>query len=64
MPLSLEMQLENAIMPGSWTNRTLPKMVQTSCLVSRPRDFALSLSAEPCVNLSVYTAPITQPCSL
>ena len=30
-------------------------------LVSRPRGFHLEPLAEPCVNLSIYTAPMTQP---
>jgi hypothetical protein len=29
--------------------------------VSRPREFHPEPLAEPCVNLSIYTAPIIQP---
>jgi hypothetical protein len=30
-------------------------------VVSRPREFHPEPLAEPCVNLSIYTAPIIQP---
>jgi hypothetical protein len=35
---------------------------ETGTLVSRPRELPPRPLAEPCVNLSVHTAPITRPC--